>query len=109
MATINTTCRLCLVRCGMVAETHDDVIGDKNIPNAIPNVEPGTVYKVQGDRDHPLSKGYLCVKGKASVDYHGCRRKARHLSAEAGRPARLRQVASKRHLGRGAGRHRQPA
>ncbi len=68
MARINTTCRLCLVRCGMVAETHDDVIGDKNIANAIPNVEPGTVYKVQGDRDHPLSKGYLRVKGKAPVD-----------------------------------------
>lgn len=67
MATVKTTCRFCLVRCGMIAETEGNVVAEKGIPNAIPNAEPG-VSKVLGDRDHPLSKGYLCVKGKASLD-----------------------------------------
>lgn len=51
METIRTTCRLCLVRCGMLAE-----------------VENGRVTRITGDREHPLSKGYLCVKGKGSID-----------------------------------------
>lgn len=51
MTIVHTTCRLCLVRCGMTVE-----------------VEDGRVVRVTGDRDHPLSKGYLCVKGKASLD-----------------------------------------
>lgn len=66
MASIQTTCRLCLVRCGMLVETHDEssVTGD----NALPNSKPGDIIKFIGDRDHPLSKGYLCIKGKASQD-----------------------------------------
>lgn len=52
MTKIKTTCRLCLVRCGMVVEK------DRN----------GKVKRISGDRDHPLSKGYLCVKGNASLD-----------------------------------------
>ncbi len=51
MATVKTTCRLCLVRCGMIVEAED-----------------GRPTKVRGDLSHPLSKGYLCVKGKASID-----------------------------------------
>jgi len=47
---VRTTCRLCLVRCGMLVETH------------------GKSIRVKGDRAHPLSRGYLCPKGKASVD-----------------------------------------
>ncbi len=50
-ATVTTNCRLCLVRCGMKVET-----------------ENGLVKRIVGDRHHPLSKGYLCVKGKASLD-----------------------------------------
>lgn len=50
-ASIATNCRLCLVRCGMKVET-----------------ENGSVKRIVGDRSHPLSKGYLCVKGKASLD-----------------------------------------
>lgn len=68
MASVRTNCRLCLVRCGMIAETYDDVAAGKGASHAIPNARPGDVVKVTGDRDHPLSKGYLCVKGKASVD-----------------------------------------
>jgi anaerobic selenocysteine-containing dehydrogenase len=49
--TTRTTCRLCLVRCGMLVETD----------------ETGQVTRLVGDKAHPLSKGFLCVKGKASV------------------------------------------
>ncbi len=52
MKTIKTNCRLCLVRCGMKVET-----------------ENGLVKRIVGDESHPLSKGYLCVKGKASLDF----------------------------------------
>ncbi len=53
MAKVKTTCRLCLVRCGMVVETD----------------AAGKVKRITGDRSHPLSKGYLCVKGNASLDF----------------------------------------
>lgn len=29
----------------------------------------GKVKRITGDRGHPLSKGYLCVKGNASLDF----------------------------------------
>jgi thiosulfate reductase/polysulfide reductase chain A len=51
MATVQTTCRLCLVRCGMSVE-----------------VEDGKVTSITGDKSHPLSQGYLCAKGLRSVD-----------------------------------------
>lgn len=47
---VRTTCRLCLVRCGMLVESN------------------GRRVHVKGDRAHPLSRGYLCPKGKASAD-----------------------------------------
>ncbi len=47
----HTTCRFCLVRCGMDIE-----------------VENGKIKRLVGNKNHPLSQGYLCVKGKASVD-----------------------------------------
>ncbi|MDP6173696.1 MAG: molybdopterin-dependent oxidoreductase, partial [Rhodospirillales bacterium] len=63
MATYKTTCRLCLVRCGINVETQDEIAS-----GAIPNIKAGEITRMIGDRDHPLSKGYLCVKGKASMD-----------------------------------------
>ncbi len=51
METAITTCRLCLVRCGMTV-----------------NIEDGKVTRLVGDKNHPLSKGYLCIKGKATLD-----------------------------------------
>lgn len=51
MASVRTNCRFCLVRCGMIVETKD-----------------GEVVKIKGDKEHPLSKGYLCMKGLASLD-----------------------------------------
>lgn len=51
MHTEFTTCRLCLVRCGMTV-----------------NIEDGKVTRLIGNKNHPLSKGYLCIKGKATLD-----------------------------------------
>jgi len=64
MPSIRTTCRLCLVRCGMLVETEDPAVA----AGRSANTPLGKIKKFIGDRDHPLSKGYLCVKGKASVD-----------------------------------------
>ena len=60
MALIRTTCRLCLVRCGMLVDT-----GNGASPGT--GADP-TRIRVRGDRAHPLSRGYLCPKGKFSVD-----------------------------------------
>jgi anaerobic selenocysteine-containing dehydrogenase len=54
MAKVKTTCRLCLVRCGMVVSKD----------------QKGNVKRIIGDRSHPLSKGHLCVKGNASLDFN---------------------------------------
>ncbi|MFC4945801.1 molybdopterin-containing oxidoreductase family protein [Pseudonocardia sp. GCM10023141] len=43
-----STCRCCSAGCGIVAEVVD-----------------GRLVDVRGDRDHPLSQGYLCPKGRA--------------------------------------------
>ncbi len=51
LTTVHTTCRLCLVRCGMLVD-----------------VEHGRVSRLIGDKSHTLSKGFLCVKGKATLD-----------------------------------------
>jgi anaerobic selenocysteine-containing dehydrogenase len=48
-------CKVCMTVCGLVAE----VAGDSKI------------LKVKGDRDHPLTKGYSCPKGRATGQiYH---------------------------------------
>ena len=43
---VKTVCRLCAATCGMVA-----------------TVEDGKVTALRGDRDHPLSRGYACIRG----------------------------------------------
>ena len=48
-----TYCRICMVQCGLVAE----VAGDQ-------------ILKVRGDREHPLTKGYTCPKGRATGQVH---------------------------------------
>ncbi|NOX72667.1 MAG: molybdopterin-dependent oxidoreductase, partial [Alphaproteobacteria bacterium] len=66
MTILKTTCRLCLVRCGMAVEMEDvDAAADA----ANSNTPLGKIKKFIGDRTHPLSKGYLCIKGKASLDF----------------------------------------
>ncbi|MBZ0218135.1 MAG: molybdopterin-dependent oxidoreductase [Fimbriimonadaceae bacterium] len=67
MTMIKTTCRLCLVRCGMAVELEDDLSAEISPERG--NTPLGKVKKFIGDREHPLSKGYLCIKGKASLDY----------------------------------------
>src|ERR1700704_6483144 len=48
-----STCPYCAVSCGVIIHT----LGDK-----AKNVTPGVVY-VEGDPDHPISRGSLCPKG----------------------------------------------
>ncbi|WP_439133307.1 hypothetical protein [Pseudomaricurvus sp.] len=46
-------CKICTSQCGIVVD-----------------VNAGQVVKVKGDRDHPLSKGYTCPKGRALGKLH---------------------------------------
>ena len=48
-----TYCKVCMVHCGLVAQ-----------------VSGNQVLKVYGDRDHPLSAGYTCPKGRAVGKIH---------------------------------------
>ncbi|HVM64033.1 MAG TPA: molybdopterin-dependent oxidoreductase [Acidimicrobiales bacterium] len=48
-----TFCRICPVLCGLVVS----VDGDR-------------VLSVRGDRDHPVSRGYTCPKGRALGEFH---------------------------------------
>jgi anaerobic selenocysteine-containing dehydrogenase len=53
ISTVKSFCRSCAGHCGMEFD-----------------VENGKIVKARGDKDHPLTKGYFCVKGMASVDLH---------------------------------------
>lgn len=48
---IATNCEMCFWRCGVLAEVAD-----------------GKVVKLQGNPDHPLTKGRLCARGNAGID-----------------------------------------
>lgn len=50
---VRTFCRVCEPACGLVA-----------------TVEDGEIATVRPDRDHPISKGFACNKGIASLDIH---------------------------------------
>lgn len=53
MESKRTYCRICTNQCGMVVDVEDQQI-----------------VKVRADRDHPLSKGYSCPKGRALGGIH---------------------------------------
>jgi formate dehydrogenase major subunit len=53
------TCPYCSVSCGVIVYT----LGD-NSKNARPSV-----IHIEGDPDHPVSRGTLCPRGSASLDY----------------------------------------
>ena len=53
MRTVRSFCRICTSVCGILAE----VDGDE-------------VVRVRGDKDHPLSHGYTCPKGRALPKMH---------------------------------------
>lgn len=48
-----TTCRLCPAFCGMIVE-----------------VDGATVVSAKGDPEHPISRGYLCPKGRGVGAFH---------------------------------------
>lgn len=48
-----TYCRICTNQCGMVIDVEDD-----------------RIVKIRADREHPLSKGYSCPKGRAIGGVH---------------------------------------
>lgn len=53
MGEVHTFCRVCEPACGLVA-----------------TVEGGTVVDLRADADHPVTKGFACAKGLASLDIH---------------------------------------
>jgi len=48
-----TYCKVCMTHCGLVA----DVVGEQ-------------IVKVRGDKDHPVTEGYTCPKGRAVGQLH---------------------------------------
>jgi anaerobic selenocysteine-containing dehydrogenase len=52
-STARSFCRVCTAVCGILVDTVD-----------------GEVVKVRGDRDHPLTRGYTCPKGRALGAMH---------------------------------------
>jgi anaerobic selenocysteine-containing dehydrogenase len=66
-----SVCPLCAAGCGVTARVMD---GDAEvIRNGQPGViRMGLVKKLEGDPEHPLSQGKLCVRGQAAVQvtYH---------------------------------------
>ncbi len=53
MATHTTYCRNCAAACGLMVTE-----------------EAGVVLDIRGDKDHPVSQGYFCIKGAATKDFH---------------------------------------
>jgi len=53
VVTTKSYCKICTTQCGITV----DVAGDR-------------VLRVRADRDHPLSKGYMCPKGRALGQWH---------------------------------------
>jgi anaerobic selenocysteine-containing dehydrogenase len=51
--TTRSFCRVCTSLCGILVDTADE-----------------QVVRVRGDRDHPMSQGYTCVKGRALPAMH---------------------------------------
>lgn len=48
---VKSTCGNCQMACGMLI-----------------NVEDNRPIRIEGDPDHPVNKGVLCVKGQASLE-----------------------------------------
>lgn len=53
LRTVRSFCRICTSVCGILVEADGD-----------------EVVRVRGDRDHPLSKGYTCPKGRSLPQMH---------------------------------------
>src|SRR3954470_745855 len=55
--TIQSFCRICTSLCGILVDT-------------APGADGTEVLRVRGDRDHPMSAGYTCAKGRALPEMH---------------------------------------
>src|SRR5262245_12966543 len=53
MERVRTYCRICEAACGMVAD-----------------VDGGAIVRLSPDVEHPVTRGYACVKGPAMLDVH---------------------------------------
>ena len=51
--TVRGYCRICMAQCGIFVDVEDE-----------------QVIRVRGDRDHPISRGYLCPKGRGLPAIH---------------------------------------
>jgi anaerobic selenocysteine-containing dehydrogenase len=49
---IRTVCQASHIECGVLV-----------------HVEDGKITKIRGDRDHPDTGGYVCVKARAQADF----------------------------------------
>ncbi|QRG09250.1 molybdopterin-dependent oxidoreductase [Xanthobacter dioxanivorans] len=58
---VRTICSHCSTRCGVV------VTVEGNVPVAI-----------RGDRDHPVTQGFICPRGRAAIEYFHNRRRLDH-------------------------------
>jgi anaerobic selenocysteine-containing dehydrogenase len=61
MTTNKTFCRFCHAFCGIEVD-----------------VEDNRAVAVRGDRDHPLSQGFTCIKGRQLVEQHNDPNRLRH-------------------------------
>lgn len=59
-----TYCRICAAACGLVVTVDGD-----------------DVVRIRGDREHPVSRGYVCPKGRALAEHHRAPRRLDHPRA----------------------------
>ncbi|EGP01960.1 FdxG [Pasteurella multocida subsp. gallicida str. Anand1_poultry] len=62
------TCTYCAVGCGMLLYSLGD--GSKN--------SKGKLFHIEGDPDHPVSRGALCPKGAGALDYVNSDRRVKY-------------------------------
>lgn len=62
------TCTYCAVGCGMLLYS----LGDNSINSK------GQLFHIEGDPDHPISRGALCPKGAGALDYVNSPRRVRY-------------------------------
>jgi len=64
---VKTVCSTCYCGCGVLAH-----VKDEKITKASAQVRERKVTKIEGDPNHPINKGELCVKGTSGIEllYH---------------------------------------
>jgi thiosulfate reductase/polysulfide reductase chain A len=64
---IKTVCSHCSVKCGVIVELED-----------------GLPVRIKGDPSHPMSKGFMCVRGQAAIEYFNHPGRLNHALKRAG-------------------------